>query len=164
VENQRPIAGVVFNPATGELYAARAGQGAWREGGERIRVRADAQRGLVASRSEIREGEFEHFADFSITETGSTAYKLVKVATGEAQGFLSRGPKSEWDVCAGALIVEEAGGRATDVRGHELLYNRVTPSVYGILATNGVLHSELIDRVAALPRTRRLAKFEEDGD
>jgi myo-inositol-1(or 4)-monophosphatase len=160
VENQRPLVGVVYNPATGELYAARRGHGAWRVGGPRLSVQNAASPALVASRSEIHDGELQPFQDdFTIQGTGSTAYKMMKIADGTAQVFVSRGPKSEWDVCAGALIVEEAGGQATDLRGHALAYNQPRTSIYGILVTNGALHSQMIDRLAALPPSQRLASW-----
>ncbi len=158
-ENERVLLGVIYNPATDEMYAARRGAGAWRVGGAALNVeRAESARALVASRSEIRSGEMEPFAgSFAIIGTGSTAYKMMKVATGDAQAFVSRGPKSEWDVCAGVLIVNEAGGRATDLRGREIPFNQQRTDVYGILATNGVLHGELLDRIAELPAGERLA-------
>ncbi len=165
-ENERPVLGVVYNPASGEMYAARRGGGAWRVGGDAINVqRAQTARLLVASRSEIGKGELVPFENnFAISGTGSTAYKLMKVATGAAQVFVSRGPKSEWDVCAGVLIVEEAGGRATDLRGRDIRYNQPRTDIYGILATNGVLHSELLDRVAALPAGDRLAAWTHEDE
>ena len=162
-ENHEAVLGVVYNPATDEMYAAQRGRGAWRVGGSRLNVVGSpaGRRVMVASRSEIENGEMDPFrADFAITETGSTAYKLVKVATGEADAFVSRGPKSEWDVCAGALIVEEAGGRATDLNGRAIRYNQQRTNVFGIMATNGPLHGEMIERVAALPSTDRLSNWE----
>jgi myo-inositol-1(or 4)-monophosphatase len=158
-ENDRALVGVVFNPATDEMFAARRGAGAWRVGGAALNVeRAANARALVASRSEIRKGELAPFASaFAISGTGSTAYKMMKVAAGDAQVFVSRGPKSEWDVCAGVLIVEEAGGRATDLKGREIRFNQKRTDIYGILTTNGLLHSELLDRVAELPEGDRLA-------
>lgn len=163
VKNQRPLLGVVFNPATGELYAARAGRGAWRVDGGPVGVRTEG-RTLVASRSELRAGEFAEFGDFEIAETGSTAYKMVRVAAGQAEAFFSRRAKSEWDVCAAALIVAEAGGRATDIHGRELSYNRINTHVDGIIASNGVLHSELVERVAALPGASGRTNFQDHGD
>jgi myo-inositol-1(or 4)-monophosphatase len=152
------VLGVVYNPATDEMFAAQRGRGAWRVGGATLNVDAarSPEREMVASRNEIKKGELEPFDDFTITETGSTAYKLVKVATGEAQAFVSRGPKSEWDVCAGVLIVEEAGGRATDLKGRVIRYNQPETGVFGILATNGVLHGEMVERLSALLATSRL--------
>ena len=157
------VLGVVYNPATDEMYAAQRGRGAWRVGGSSLNVVRPpcGSRVMVASRSEIENGEFEPFRDdFVITETGSTAYKLLKVATGVADVFVSRGPKSEWDVCAGALIVEEAGGRATDLNGRAIRYNQERTEVFGIMATNGQLHGEMIERVAALPPAQRLSNWE----
>lgn len=164
-ENERPLVGVVYNPATDELYAARRGGGAWRVGGERLAVQhSPGARALVASRSEIRRGELQPFEHgFQITGTGSTAYKMMKVATGEAQVFVSRGPKSEWDVCAGTLIVEEAGGRATDLRGRDIRYNQRRTDIYGVLATNGVLHGEMVEQLADLPPGERLVNWRFDA-
>jgi myo-inositol-1(or 4)-monophosphatase len=164
VENQRPLLGVVYNPASAELYATRSGGGAWRVGGAQLSVQRGATpRTLVASRSELQAGELEPFrADFDIRGTGSTAYKLMKVADGSAHVFVSRGPKSEWDVCAGALMVEEAGGRATDLRGRTLAYNQPRTSIYGILATNGALHGPMIDRLVDLPLSERLSAWSDE--
>jgi myo-inositol-1(or 4)-monophosphatase len=162
-ENHHAMLGVVFNPALDEMYVGLRGQGAWQVGGGTLKVRGeDGVRGLVASRSEIKGGELDAFADaFEIVPTGSTAYKLAKVAAGAAHAFVSRGPKSEWDVCAGVLIVEEAGGRATDLKGRAIYYNQKHTDIYGILATNSALHTELLDRVAALPLAQRLASWTE---
>ncbi len=127
---------------------------------------------MLASRSEIAAGEFDPFhGGWRIHPTGSTAYKLAKVAAGAGDVFLSRGPKSEWDVCAGALLVEEAGGRATDLDGAPLRFNRPDPYVHGILASNGRLHDYVLGIVRTLPPPPRLRRradplhpgFEEDG-
>jgi myo-inositol-1(or 4)-monophosphatase len=151
------VVGVVYNPGTGELFRCVRGGGAWLDGrAGALRVRpAGAPRVLVASRTEIAAGELDPFADVAVVPLGSTAYKLARIAAGEADVFLSRGPKSEWDVCAGALLVEEAGGRATDLAGRMLRYNRPDPEVDGIVATNGAGHDELIARLAGLPAVRR---------
>ncbi|MBX6365769.1 MAG: 3'(2'),5'-bisphosphate nucleotidase CysQ [Gemmatimonadetes bacterium] len=177
------VVGVVHNPAAGELYWAVRGGGAWKadldaaargaarqtgadaEGealppARRIHVRRERAadgRVLLASRTELKHGEFDPFAeDWRLTPLGSTAYKLAKVAEGAGDAFLSRGPKSEWDVCAGGLLVAEAGGIATDLLGEPLRYNRPDPAVYGILATNGELHGELLGVVETLPPPARL--------
>ena len=162
VQDQRAVLGVVYNPATEEMFAALRGEGAWLVGGEPLQVAKTDARALVASRSEITAGELDAFsASFDIVPAGSTAYKLAKVAAGAAQVFVSRGPKSEWDVCAGVLIVEEAGGRATDLKGRDIAYNQPRTDIYGVLATNHVLHAEMLDRISALPAPERLSHWAE---
>jgi myo-inositol-1(or 4)-monophosphatase len=161
------VAGVVYNPARDELFQARLGHGAHGEygGGAAVPLRvrdAGAERTMLASRSEIAAGEFAGFAgDWQVEPVGSTAYKLARIAAGSGDVFLSRGPKSEWDICAGVLIVREAGGRATDLSGAEPSFNGADPYVHGILATNGTLHDALIGRAAELPPSERLRRREE---
>jgi myo-inositol-1(or 4)-monophosphatase len=165
VEDGIPIAGVVYNPARDELYGASLGGGAWAErngGRERLTVsarRMDGALRMLASRSEIAAGELDPFRDtWRIAPAGSTAYKLACVAAAHGEAFVSRGPKSEWDICAGVLLVAEAGGRATDLNGAAVQFNRPDPYVHGILATNGLVHDSLrgtLDRLPALPRLRR---------
>ena len=87
---------------------------------------------------------------------GSTAYKLARVAQGTADVFLSRGPKSEWDVAAGDLIVREAGGIVSDLHGHPLRYNGADPYVHGLLGTNGLLHDHVMRLVESMPKGGRL--------
>jgi myo-inositol-1(or 4)-monophosphatase len=134
-ENGRAILGIVSNPAARELYWALAGQGCFRRdhGGveSRMQVQVSAgPRSLLASRSELAAGELEPFREsWQLQPLGSTAYKLAWVAAGEGSAFVSRGPKSEWDVCAGALLVAEAGGIASDLDGRSLSYNRADPYV-----------------------------------
>ncbi len=113
---------------------------------------------ILASRSEIRDREFDPFAGWELLPLGSTTYKLAKLAEGAADVFLSRGPKSEWDVCAGGLLVEEAGGLATDLRGAALRYNARDPRVYGIVAAPPAVHAQVLRRLAELPPPERLAR------
>jgi len=142
------VLGVVLNPATGELYSALRGSGAFK-GERQLRIDVVERRAVIAaSRSEIRRGDFEPFVNvYDILPTGSTAYKLAKVAEGSADIFMSRGPKSEWDLAAGALIVEEAGGRVTDLHGNGLQFNRPSPHIRGVLAARAGLHEEVLMRL-----------------
>ncbi|HEX6587637.1 MAG TPA: 3'(2'),5'-bisphosphate nucleotidase CysQ [Longimicrobiales bacterium] len=76
---------------------------------------------------------------------GSTAYKMAGVASGAGDGYFASGPKSEWDVCAAGLIVEEAGGRATDLDGVDLRYNRRSTDIRGIVCgAEESVHAELL--------------------
>lgn len=161
VEDGAPVVGVIHNPARDEMFWAIRGGGAFlRTGpGEVVRLRVAAEEAgdppsLLASRSEIGRGDFETFGDHALHELGSTACKMAGVAAGRGHGFLSRGPKSEWDVAAGVLIVEEAGGVATDAEGRIVVFNRPDPSVRGILAAAPWLHGDLLRRARGLESAR----------
>ncbi len=168
VEGEGAVLGVVYNPASREVCWAERGAGAraiddWTGGPDGARpletgagAGDDATRpALLASRSEIRRGEFEPFADgWRIVPLGSTAYKLAGVATGKGDAYISRGPKSSWDVAAGVLIVEEAGARVTDVRGEAVRYG-ADPYVHGIVAgARADVHAALLARASVLPSER----------
>lgn len=119
---------------------------------------------LLVSRSEMDAGEFEPFPENWLRiRRGSTAYKMAGVAAGAGDAFISRGPKSEWDVCAAALVVEEAGGVVTDLRGHDLEYNRPVSHVEGVVvALDGELHARLLELLADMPGVRGAGASEED--
>jgi myo-inositol-1(or 4)-monophosphatase len=145
VDGGRAVVGVVHNPATGEMFHAAAGGGAFLDGAP-IRVSAEGPvPRIVASRWEMKRGEFGAFHPaWSVEPLGSTAYKMCRVAQGGAEGFVSRGPKAEWDVCAAVVIVEEAGGRVSRLDGEPPLFNQPEPSWRGIAASNGRVHDDLL--------------------
>jgi myo-inositol-1(or 4)-monophosphatase len=152
VEGGVVVAGVVYNPARDQLFHAIRGAGAFRvrDGGAAERVAVSARRiedqlTMLASRSEIAAGEFDPFrGGWRIEPAGSTAYKLACIASGHGEAFVSRGPKSEWDIVAGVLLVAEPA------------FNRADPYVHGILATNALLHDDLLRKVKAMPVPDRL--------
>lgn len=171
VEDGGVVVGVVCNPAAGSLYWAIRGRGAFAadldDGAPRAERRLAMRRArgrtptLLASRHEMEDGEFEPFLErgWRVKASGSTAYKLARLAAGEGDVFLSRGPKSEWDVCAGDLLVSEAGGSVTDLRGTPFRYNRLEPAVYGVLATAAGLHADVLAVIRSLPETPRMAQL-----
>jgi myo-inositol-1(or 4)-monophosphatase len=163
VDEGRAVLGVVLNPALDEVYWAVRGVGAWGaavSGGAAsplVVSRGDADRPvLVASRSEIRRGEIEPVlaglpGTWQAEGLGSTAFKMARIAAGRGDGFASRGPKSEWDVCAGALLVEMAGGKATDIEGAPFRYNRRRTGVRGVVAASARFHETLLGAIMAVP-------------
>jgi len=149
--------GVVLNPAREELFLAERGAGCLCNGKKIEVTGTGAMKGarLDASRSEIGRGEFEEYGRvLEVRPVGSIAYKLARVAAGQADLTWSLGPKNEWDIAAGVLLVEEAGGRATDQRGRPFRFNREDPEVPGILASNGRLHGLAVEAVADEVRRR----------
>ena len=119
VEEGQPVVGVAFNPAADVAVWARRGAGTFRDG-DRVRVSgcaALADAVVLASRTEISRDKFAaHQGWFKeIRPVGSIAWKLACIASGEGDLNVSMAPKNEWDVCAGDVLVREAGeiGRAS---------------------------------------------------
>ncbi|NQT03027.1 MAG: 3'(2'),5'-bisphosphate nucleotidase CysQ [Planctomycetes bacterium] len=142
VEYGQPVLAAVYNPATEELFSTASGQGAWlNEEAINSEHELTAKPLLLASRSEIRRGEFEPFEPFAqIRPCGSIAYKLALVSAGMADATFSLGPKNEWDIAAGVLLVEESGGRVTDKAGLPFAFNQRHTLVDGIVASTDDAH------------------------
>jgi myo-inositol-1(or 4)-monophosphatase len=103
----------------------------------------------MASRSEDKRHEWDVFKPrVDVRLTGSVAYKLAELATGNGDATFTLTPKNEWDICAGTLLVEEAGGRVSDIAGKRLVFNQPTTLRPGMIATNGVLHDGLLALIA----------------
>lgn len=149
-EGGRVTAGVVYQPATDVLHTAWRGRGAWRDG-ERIRVSpVDAlDRALVVHssvnflrKSPYWEG-FLQLADRTQVQRGFGDFSAyLWVAEGKGEIALSTTVKP-WDVAALKVLVEEAGGRFTDLDGR--------PGIYGstVCASNGLLHDAALAAIRA---------------
>ena len=129
---------VVFNPAKSRFYKAAAGQGAYLND-QPIQVTSrsaiDGAK-LLVSRSEPQR-KFQIFAErCEIKPVGSIAYRLAKVAGGDGDATLTFRNIHEWDICAGVLMVEEAGGKVVDGNGDSMLFNRQSPKHRGVVAAS----------------------------
>ncbi|MFN2189492.1 MAG: inositol monophosphatase family protein, partial [Candidatus Promineifilaceae bacterium] len=82
------------------------------------------------------------------TTMGSIAYKLARVSAGISDATWSRGPKNEWDICAGVLLVIESGGICVDLDGEPMRFNRSYPKVNGIIADNRFIHGQVMNILA----------------
>jgi myo-inositol-1(or 4)-monophosphatase len=141
----RPKIAIVYNPANDRFYKAAASQGAYLNNeGIRVSPRQDIDgASLLVSRSEPQK-KFQVFTDrCDIKRVGSIAYRLAKVAGGEGDGTLTFRTIHEWDICAGVLMVEEAGGKVVDGEGKTMNFNRELPKHRGIVAANARLASGL---------------------
>jgi len=128
------VAGVIWDPLRGEMYTGARGGGAYRNG-ERLRVseREGLDDAFVATGFPFRSKEriqlyLELFHGIflrarAIRRAGSAALDLAYVAAGVFDGFFEF-RLSLWDIAAGALLIEEAGGRITDYDGGTRLYER----------------------------------------
>ena len=151
-----PVLGVVHNPATEDTYWAERGRGAFRNG---AKIGIAEGSSLLASRSEMKRGEFDGFGNWDLVSIGSIEYKLALVACGEGAATLARGPKWEWDVCAGALIVREAGGVVTDAFGGPLRFNQPFPKVKGIIAGAPAAYRRVLEQVRETGASDRMDEF-----
>ncbi len=134
------VLGVVYHPLHGELFTAVAGGGAWlNTGGAPAPVRVtrdgDGRRpSLLISRSEPRRRLSELAREFELTPMGSIAWRLASVARGRADATVTFRRVKEWDVCAGIVLVEEAGGRIATGQGERPVFNRPEPVLQRLVA------------------------------
>lgn len=151
VENGLPILAAVYNPVTKECFHAIKGEGAYCNE-VRLQCRATLAEPytLLASRSEFKRGEWAPFSAQHIEVIGSIAYKLALVAAGRADATFSLGPKSEWDIAAGVLLVTESGGYAGDCQGEPYVFNQPVPRVKNIAACSAVFQPALFSLFASV--------------
>jgi amino acid adenylation domain-containing protein len=155
VEDGRPVAGGICNPATDEMVLGAIDCGVWYNGTPaRWSQRTDLQGSLIlASRSEVKRGEWKQFQDspFEIRAMGSVAYKLALVAAGRADATFTLTPKHEWDVAAGAALVLSAGGVVATPDNRELRCNQKNPLLPGLIGCRPNLSKQLIGYLKSFP-------------
>lgn len=149
VQRGKPVLGLILNPLKDELFTAIKGKGAKLNGKPiHVKKKLSDRPTILASRSEIKRGEFEFFKDFAeIIPTGSIAYKLALVAAGRADATFSLGPKNEWDIAAGCLIIEEAGGKTSDTYSQDFIFNQKDTLVNSILGTSEIASQQIFELI-----------------
>jgi myo-inositol-1(or 4)-monophosphatase len=147
------VVGVVYDPIRDELFAAERGGGATLNGRAlRVSDVADLNRALLCTGFpyDVRERDdfARHFVNFimraqGVRRDGAAALDMVYVACGRFEGFYEDGLQP-WDVAAGIVIIEEAGGRVSR-------YDGSAATIYAppLLASNGLVHEQMM-RVLAL--------------
>ena len=159
-----PQVGVVFNPILDELFRAAQGLGATRNRKPIfVSETTTLQKSLLITgfaydRRETRDNNYKEFCQMcyltqGVRRSGCASVDLCSIACGRADGYWERG-LSPWDVVAGIVILEEAGGKVT-------AYNNSSFDIKSgkILATNGKIH-DLISK--ALIETPSLAHWDTD--
>ncbi len=132
IRDHVPVLGVVHTPATGRLWLAAHGLGAWRlADGRRTPIRTRPAPGVpvvAGSRSHGRPclERFLRLVGPHREIRMSSIAKACLVAEGSADLYPRFGPTSEWDTAAAQCILEQAGGALTDFQGRPLQYNRGT--------------------------------------
>ena len=148
VEDGRPVAGGICNPATNETIVGAIDAGVLYNGKPAKPSQRTTLKGslILASRSEVKRGEWKQFesANFKVRPMGSVAYKLGLVSAGLADITFTLVPKNEWDVAAGAALVESAGGWVRTLDNQPLRCNNRNPLLSGLLAGGPHLREELM--------------------
>ena len=156
-EDGEIVAGVMSASAMGERWYARRGGGTWAVGS--VGPRAGERRRVGVSRvGEIADAQIFYSSPFDIEASGAAPgfaalvrsawrdrgfgdfWGYALVAEGAAEAMVEVGPNS-WDLAAPSIVVEEAGGRMTDIRGERTIHGGTA------LATNGILHDEIVARL-----------------
>jgi myo-inositol-1(or 4)-monophosphatase len=150
--NKELLLGVIYNPIYNELFTAARGEGALFNGKKIQCSKIDAIRNSLLctgfpNHNREANPNFHFYWDFTlrshgVRRDGSAALDLAYVATGRFDSFWEFG-LNPWDTAAGIVLVEEAGGKITDMQGQS--YTLGGPS---ILASNGLIHDEMV-RIAA---------------
>lgn len=153
VEDGRPVAGGIYNPATDQTFLGSLDSGVTVNGKPARPTSRTSLDGAVvlASRSEVKRGEWKGFenAAFKVRPMGSVAYKLALVAAGLADVTFTLTPKHEWDVVGGAALVLSAGGFVSTLEKTDLVANRRDPLLSGLLASGFALKEPLLAMLEA---------------
>jgi myo-inositol-1(or 4)-monophosphatase len=150
VYKNEPVVGVIYNPATDEMFSCQRGKGVYLNG-DKVFVSQKtnlSNSSITVSRSEVKRNEWEPYRNEfkSINPIGSVAYKLALVSSGNYDIFTTIAPKNEWDICAGDCLVSEAGGVFKTINDKKIIYNQKKTLVTDtIIATNSILFEGVSD-------------------
>jgi myo-inositol-1(or 4)-monophosphatase len=154
------VVGAIYDPTRRELYSVQRGAGAWLNG---MPLKVSTSASLIDSLLvtgfpySVQEDAAELvglFGEFlgkarAVRRLGSAALDLCYVAAGRLDGFWEQ-KLNPWDMSAGALLVEEAGGRVTSSSGEPF-----TSRSGSVLATNGRIHQPMVDTINGFLRRFR---------
>jgi 3'(2'), 5'-bisphosphate nucleotidase len=159
----KPAAGIVYLPYHRKMYSAVRGCGAFLDSGESETVLSTSslidpsKMTAAVTRNHLTERilrTIEYFDFDNVVRRGSVGLKTGLIAERECDVYIHPSPRTKlWDTCAPQIILEEAGGRITDIFGGELNYRRRDlQNRNGIVATNGAAHDLIIDKLQPLLR------------
>ncbi len=158
VENGQAVAGVVYAPEQEALYEARLGGGAYRNGEllKSSRIKHEEGCRLITNKGLVQHPDWrEPWPALTVADPkpNATLLRLAFVAEGSWDAALVLFRKSDWDLAAGVILVQEAGGEATTHMGEPFQFNGPVPAQRSIIAAGKHLHPLLVRRtqMVALP-------------
>lgn len=161
VDRGELVVGVVFEPALKLWTYATRGDGCWRrdDGAAPVAVSVTTQSvlsnsTLIQSHTNPARGTtipVRKLKPRNVIETYSAGVKLARVARGDADVYISTyDTMNDWDLAAGHVLIEEAGGRVSSLYGNPIRYGGESPGhAGGLLASNGALHEAAIAAMRA---------------
>lgn len=160
-EDGAPVAGIVYLPNYDVMYFASKGGGSFAvRDGETTQLAVSkkdrfAQMKLAVTRHHWSNRMNRVIKEFGFSNTcrrGSVGLKIGLIAEGKCDIYIHLSPRTKlWDICAPQIILEEAGGKLTDIYGSKAQYDiEDLQNHNGILASNGVAHDEAVKRLQPL--------------
>ena len=153
LHEQKPVMGLLYQPQFDTLTYALRGQGAYQvhEGTKKmLEVSCDTYLHVLISkyRHSPELEQLLHKLDPVRVTRSSGAIKIVEIARATATAFVTVNPMGLWDLCGTSLILEEAGGKITDLQGHALDFYQPERKVeQGIIASTARLHPLILERL-----------------
>lgn len=157
------VAGLIYNPASDEMFTAERGKGAYLNDRRRLRVAARTEladcvivtgiphRGKPGHELYLSEMQSVMGVTSGIRRTGAAALDLAWVAAGRFDGYWERNLRA-WDLAAGIVILREAGGYVSDVDGKDRMLDQGS-----IVAGNETIHRKLLKQLRTLSPAREPA-------
>jgi len=158
-QDGKPILGVVYAPAKDLLYFSQKGHGSY------LRIKGKDHKLCVSTKKFMKEAimvtrissgerraEDELEESFDVKEKipeSSVGIKLGLIASGKADFHVNTNFRAnKWDTCAPQIILEEAGGKITDLKDHSLNYNQSeTKWLNSFVASNKILHKPILKKI-----------------
>ncbi len=139
----RPVVSVLYRPADDVFFHAVEDGGAFCNG-KPLLIDSAAARRHVITHNKYKSGI--EAAGFSTERTSKLPLLLrfSAIAEGKLAGAISSGPKNDWDIAAGHLILKEAGGILTTEKGGPVIYNRPEPWQPGVVAAQAQWHRAIM--------------------
>lgn len=151
MRNGNPILGIIVDPFQKKYFFAEKDKGAYLNN-KKINVsKRDTLQGSLVFTEYWKQSPYETLHLIEALEDKnchtpimkSIAYGAGLAAAGEAVGIIFASDKP-WDIAAAKIIIEEAGGKVTNLYGNEQRYDQ---NIQGCVASNGILHNALLDIV-----------------
>jgi myo-inositol-1(or 4)-monophosphatase len=153
VADGRPVAAALFVPTSNEMFAAVVGEGATlNDAPIAVSTKAALDGARVAGpKRYLEQLEAVNPTVVPIPKIHSLALRLTRVAHGQIDAAFASANSHDWDLAAADLLVHEAGGAITTVRGERLTYNQRVPVHRAIIAAGPGLHRRVVELVGDWP-------------